>query len=114
MAKMPDFLLWFLGVGGSSGSIANDLFIRNVDHIFSDKHKRDGILKLGSSYRDIFNKAFNVMSSKITQMAHGSNQIYTYINGHKVTIRFYFMNGKFKSFNVFMGWASQIIGKLLK
>ena len=114
MAKLPGVVLWFLGLGGASGAIANEVFLRNVSHIFSDKHVVKGLMKLGSSQRDIFNKAFNIVSSKITQAANGSNQIHTYIKGYKVTIRFYFKDGKFGSFNIFMGWAKKIVGKLLK
>jgi len=47
MAKMPDFLLWFLGIGAKSGAIANQIFKSNVDHIFSRDHKIQGIMKLG-------------------------------------------------------------------
>jgi len=114
MAKMPDFLLWFLGIGAKSGAIANEIFKNNVDHIFSYDHRIKGIFKLGSSKRDIFDKAFSIMNSKIHQIALGSNQIYTKINGHDVTIRFYIMNGKFKSFNIFMGHTVKVIGKLLR
>jgi hypothetical protein len=114
MARMPGFVLWFLGLGSSSGIISSQIFNNNVGHIFSKAHIKDGIMKLGSSQRDIFNKAFNIVSSKIAQAENGSNQIHTTINGFKVTIRFYFKDGKFGSFDVFLGWASRIIGKLLK
>ena len=114
MARMPKVVLWFLGLGGSSGTIANQVFTNNASHIFSRQHISEGIMKLGSSQRNIFNKAFSIVSSKITQAANGSNQINTTINGYKVTIRFYFQNGNFGSFDVFMGWSSRVIGKLLK
>lgn len=43
-----------------------------------------------------------------------SNQIHTIINGHRVTIRFYIYDGDIRSINAFMGWASKIIGKLIR
>jgi hypothetical protein len=71
-------------------------------------------MKLGSSQRNIFDKALNIVSSKISQAATGSNQIYTTINGHKATIRFFLQDGDVRSFNILFGHASRIIGKLLK
>jgi len=77
MAKMPGVVLWFLGLGGASGTIANEVFVNNVSHIFSYKHRDNGII-------------------------------------YKVTIRFYFKDGQFGSFNIFRDWANKIVGKLLK
>ena len=71
-------------------------------------------MKLGSSKWVIFNKAFQIVLSKISQAVEGSNQIHTVINGYKVTIRFRLNNGVIQSFDIFMGWATRIIGKLLK
>ena len=73
---MPRILLWFLGMGGTSGQIANDMFSKYARHIFSNDHIRNGIMKLGTSKRDIFNKIFNIISSKISKADNGSNQIY--------------------------------------
>lgn len=71
-------------------------------------------MRLGSSQRNIFNKVFNIISSKITKAQNGSNEIHTTIKGFKVTIRFYFKDGKVTSIDAFMGWAKRVIGKLLK
>ena len=113
-SRMPKILLWFLGMGGASGQIANEMFSRYASHIFSNDHIRNGIMKLGTTQRDIFNKIFNIISSKIGQAQNGSNQIYTTIKGIEVTIRFYFRDGQFRSINAFVGRAKDVIGKLLK
>ena len=113
-ARMPRYLLWFLGMGSSSGSIANQLYAKYAAHIFSKDHISKGILKLGSSRRDIFNKIFRVMSSKIAQARNGSNEIRAVIKGYKVTIRFYFKDGTIRSVDAFIGWGSRVLGKLLK
>lgn len=112
-SKLPCIALWFLGMGGTSGQIANQVFQRYSSHIFEAKHGLDSLIsKLGS--RGVFNKAFQIVSSKIAQAQNGSNQIYTTINGVKVTIRFWFQDGTFGSFNIIKGHISRIIGKLLK
>lgn len=101
-------------MGSSSGSIANQLYAKYAAHIFSKDHISKGILKLGSSRRDIFNKIFRVMSSKIAQARNGSNEIRAVIKGYKVTIRFYFKDGTIRSVDAFIGWGSRVLGKLLK
>ena len=114
MRRMPRIVLWFLGMGGSSGQIANQLFAKYARHIFSKKHIKGGIMKLGTSQRSIFNKVFRIMSSKIVKAQNGSNEIHTIIRGIKVTIRFYFKDGKVLSLDAFVGWAKSVVGKLLK
>ena len=54
------------------------------------------------------------MSSKIVKAQNGSNEIHTIIRGIKVTIRFYFKDGKVLSLDAFVGWAKSVVGKLLK
>lgn len=71
-------------------------------------------MKLGTSQRSIFNKVFRIMSSKIVKAQNGSNEIHTIIRGIKVTIRFYFKDGKVLSLDAFVGWAKSVVGKLLK
>ena len=110
----PRIVLWFLGMGGSSGQIANQLFAKYARHIFSKKHIKGGIMKLGTSQRSIFNKVFRIMSSKIVKAQNGSNEIHTIIRGIKVTIRFYFKDGKVLSLDAFVAWAKSVVGKLLK
>ena len=113
-AKLPKILLWFLGIGGNSGKIADELFARYASHIFSQAHIADGIMKLGTTQRNIFNKIFDIVSSKIMYAQDGPNQIHTMINGFRVTIRFYFHDGQVKSIDAFIGWANRIIGNLIK
>lgn len=111
--SLPRVVQWFLGIS-SGGQLANELYQRYASHIFSYDHIRNGIRKLGSTDRQIFDRIFKVIQSCISQAQNGSNQIYTYINGYKVTIRFFFKDGSIKSIDAMMGWASRIIGKLMK
>ena len=71
-------------------------------------------MNLGTSKRQIFDKIFSVIQQYISKAQNGSNQIYTKINGYKVTIRFNYVDGHFRSINAFIGWASRVIGILLK
>ena len=59
-------------------------------------------------------KGFKIVLNKLWQAQEGPNEIHTYINGYKVTIRFYVENGWILSMDMFMGWATRVIGKLLK
>lgn len=71
-------------------------------------------MRLGANKSVIFDKIFKAVTSNIKYAENGSNQIHTYINGYKVTIRFYFKDGQLKSLDAFMGWASRVIGNLIK
>lgn len=97
-----------------NSAIAEEVFARNVAHIFSKAHIQVRIMNLGTSKWFIFYKAYKIVVSNLHQAVNGSNQIYTYINGYKVTIRFYMENNVIRSFDIMMGWAQRIIGKLLK
>ena len=112
-SRIPKIALWFLGMGGTTGRIANEVYAKYGTHIFNAKHGLDNLISRFGK-RGVFDKAFSIVSSKITQAQNGSNQIHTTISGVKVTIRFYFKDGSFGSFNIIKGWASRIIGKLLK
>lgn len=112
-SKLPKIALWFMGMGGASGQIANDLFSKYGSHMFNPKHGLGDLISMLGK-RGVFNKAFQIVSSKISQAQNGSNQIYAVINGIKVTIRFWFKDGQFGSFNIIGGWIERIIGKLLK
>lgn len=118
MAKVPSAVLWLLGIEGADSpqveSMADELFEKCEGHMFTKRHITEGIMQLGSSKRDIFDKVFKIMSSKLSQAVNGSNQIYTTINGVKTTIRFFIENGKVINLNAMTDWASRIIGKLLK
>ena len=111
--KLPAIVRWFLGIPAGS-QLANDLYQRYASHIFSSDHIRSGILKIGSSQRQIFDRIFSIIQSCIPHAQNGSNQIHTIINGYKVTIRFFFKDGNLTSINAFMGWAVRIVGKLFR
>ena len=102
-----------MGMGGASSQIANDLFSKYGSHMFNPKHGLGDLISMLGKRR-AFNKAFQIVSSKISQAQNVSNQIYAVINGIKVTIRFWFKGGQFGSFNIIGGWIERIIGKLLK
>ena len=82
-------------------------------HIFSKDHIKNGIMRLGGSQKAIFNKIYKIVKSNLTNAVNGSNQIHATINGIKVTIRFYVLNGEVQSINAMLDWATRIIGKLL-
>ena len=113
LSRMPAFLLWMLGLNNQVTFIS-DLFNRYSPHIFSQDHIKNGIMNLGSSQWEIFNKIMSEINSRLPQAVNGSNQIHTIINGIRVTIRFYLVDGAIKSVDAFVGWATRIIGELLK
>jgi RHS repeat-associated protein len=98
----------------SNKVLAQMIYNKYVQHIFSRDHIKKGIMKLGSSKWNIFYKGFKIVLNKLWQAQEGPNEIHTYINGYKVTIRFYVENGWILSMDMFMGWATRVIGKLLK
>ncbi|NLJ15779.1 MAG: hypothetical protein GX346_01440 [Clostridiales bacterium] len=109
------FVMWFLGIGGNKvASYLTELYNRYASHIFSSQHIKDGIMRLGGTKRQIFDKIMNVVTLKMPQAATGSNQIHTTINGIKVTIRFFVKDGTIQSVNAFVGWTERIIGNLLR
>ena len=113
MKRMPRFVLWLLGINKTTTEFT-EVFDRYATHIFSKAHIRDGIMKLGYSKRNIFDKGINIIQGKMVQAVNGSNEVRTTINGIKVTIRFYLSDGKIRSMDMFVGWSSRVIGKLLK
>ena len=113
-----------LGLAGAGGGVtyATSKFIENSQnlfnttskHIFSDDHVTNGIMKLGSSEIDIFNKLVNVTNQYSAKYVAGSNEIRTVINGTKTTIRFFVENGKIININAFIGYSERVVGTLLK
>ena len=70
-------------------------------------------MRLGSSKKAIFNKSIDIIK-KARRVKVGSNEIRTYINGQKVTIRFYVLpNGVVKNVNMFRGHSGRAIGNLI-
>jgi len=90
-------------------------FESNKGHIFSANHVRRGIMNLGSSQTDIFNKILSEMSLFYSQIVgEGGFQIHTKINGIDTTIRFHVQNGEIIRINAFVGHATRVIGTLLE
>ena len=100
--KLPVVARWFLGLGGYN-QVANDLYEKYASHIFSKEHIKDGIMKIGSSQRDIFDKLFKVASNCTSKFANGDNLIITKIKGYTVSIKLYFRDGMISSFNAYIG-----------
>ena len=70
-------------------------------------------MQLGGTQREIFDKILNVISPNMAQAVNGSNQIYTTINGIKVTIRFFIKDGTIISLDAFVGWTPRLLGNLI-
>jgi hypothetical protein len=43
-SKLPRIALWFLGMGGSSGRVANQVYQRYGSHMFEAKHGLDELI----------------------------------------------------------------------
>ena len=90
-----------------------ELFIKCQEHIFSKSHINDGILNLGTSQEDVFNKIMNVVMQQSDCWTAGSNEIHVKINDIVTTIRFYIENGNIIKVNAFVGISERVIGKLI-
>ena len=111
--KLPSIVRWFLGIPTES-QFMDTMYVKYYKHIFSRKHIDEGLLKIGTSKRQIFDRIFCIVQSCVPYAQNGSNEIHTIINGYRVTIRFYIYDGDISSINAFMGWASKILGKLIR
>ncbi|MGE0009668.1 MAG: polymorphic toxin type 35 domain-containing protein [Candidatus Babeliales bacterium] len=77
------------------------------NHIFQKSHNLSVICSNEKSLiENIISKVTDCVKDSL--FCEGNNQILTLINGHKVTIRVNISNGKFRSTNIFLGWASRI------
>ncbi len=76
-----------------------------IEHIFSKKHLKNGIMDLGSSSTEILNKASDILTKFNNQnlLKEGSNIINTTMNGYHVTIRSTFKSGELQSLNIMKG-----------
>ena len=113
LKKVPRAVMWMLGLSDNT-QLRENLYKSCINHIYSKDHIRKGIGKLGASRKAVFNQIFRIVQTYLPKAVNGSNQIYTRINGYKVTIRFYINNGELKGINYFIGWAKDVVGKLLK
>ncbi len=89
---------------------------KHEGHIFSDKHKKEGLLNLGTSRPEIMDQFIQIIKKcdKSGLVQNGSNQIQTIINGHEVEIRFFIKNGEVLSFNGMIGWSERSVNNLIR
>jgi len=90
-----------------------ELFNRTSSHIFSRAHIQGGIMNLGNSQVEIFNKITTVANNASGKWAAGSNEIRTVINGIETTIRFYVKDNKIINIDAFVGYSERVIGNLI-
>ena len=76
-------------------------------HIFSEKHKADGILKLGNNNLEIYNKSVDITKrvDAAGLLKNGTSQIRFEASGLNVEIRTYIANGSVLSVDVIPGWS---------
>ena len=86
----------------------------SIEHIFSKKHIKDGILQLGKNKDDILKTTEKIIDKNIDKLKEGSNTIEVVMNGHKATIRVYVKNGEILSVDLFKGVSSRKIGNYIK
>lgn len=84
-------------------------------HIFSKDHINNGIMDLGSSKSNIFQKIVKVAwaASKVIATLEGTKTIHTVINGIATTVRMHLVDGNVVSLNAFTDYSSRIIGELV-
>ncbi|MBD3231046.1 hypothetical protein GF322_00090 [Candidatus Dependentiae bacterium] len=83
---------------------------RYKEHIFSKKHLKNGIMKLGKCEDDILGYFKKVIESVDYKglLKPGTNQIKTKINGFEVEIKVHIIDGKVISFDGYMGYSDRI------
>ena len=88
----------------------NELKNKCSDHIFSAKHKKDGIMDLGESEDAIMDAALQIIKDidHEKSLNEGPLQIRTTINNIKAEIRIFVMDGTLVNFNIFKGWSADI------
>jgi hypothetical protein len=95
------------------------LISKNIDmqkigeHVFSQDHINNGIMKLGNSEDKILNNFFDIAVKNADKWVEGPNEIHTIINGYETTIRFFVQNGEIINLDGFIGISSRIIGSLI-
>lgn len=119
--EVEDYHTYFVGENEAlvhnqcqtSSPISQDLFDRTRDHIFSKDHIKRGIMNLGTSEADIFNKIYNAANQYSANWKVGQNQILSTINGYETTIRFYVQDGKIININAFVGTSERLSNSML-
>ena len=87
---------------------------KSIEHIFSSKHIKDGIMLLGKNKEAILKQAEKIIEKHMKNLKEGSNQIETIMNGHQATIRVFVKDGEIVSVNIFKGISNRKLGNLIK
>lgn len=95
-------------------SDVGQLYDKCQGHIFSEDHRDDGILNLGISRVDIFNRFVLKINQIADEVASGSNEIRTIFEGYETTIRFYVKDGEIIKIDAFVGYSQRVLGKLFE
>ena len=92
------------------------IFIDYKDHIFSEKHRTKGIMKLGKTEEEIYNYFIDIIINVDHKglLKEGSNQIHTKINGYNTEIKLFIKNGEVLNIDGFAGHSNRIINNLVK
>ncbi len=97
----------------------NSKLLKTCDrHIFSDYHKKNGIMKLGKS-EEVIKNAFVekiLEANSLGQLMEGDNTIMTFINGHKTFIKCHILNGEALSFDGYLltSKTPRILGNFIR
>lgn len=95
------------------------LISKNIDmqkigeHVFSQDHINNGIMKLGKSEDKILDNFFDIAVKNADKWVEGPNEIHTIINGYETTIRFFVQNGEIINLDGFIGLSKRVIGFLI-
>ncbi|MBS7529430.1 hypothetical protein IC619_002820 [Hazenella sp. IB182353] len=78
-------------------------------HIFSDQHKKDGIMEFGDSERDIVNKLLRIIHDVDGAgfSKEGFNVVQTTISGKDAQINFFIKNGELLSIDGIPGHSTR-------
>ena len=99
-------------------SSRRELYGKGRKHFFSEKHIDAGLMNLGTSQEDIFNRVASVVGEANTRgflRRNTTNQIHTEINGHFTTVRaFIDENGRMQSLNAFVGRSGRDLGNVIE
>ncbi len=87
---------------------------KTISHMFSKEHMENGIMNLGNSKEDIYNKVLNILQDiDSSKFREGSNEIRTSINGIETTVRFFIQDNKIINVDAFIGHSARTIGNLI-
>lgn len=92
------------GQGNVIKELTTEIFLKKEQHIFSDDHLDNGIMKLGTTRDIIVEKCANIIkyADKDGFIKEGVNSIITQINGNKVLLKPTIMNGNVVNINTYL------------